>query len=215
MKTKEEIAAYQKEWYQKNREKIAAQRETPEAKERKAADDRARYLAENPDAKEICNGTPAERFEFYYDPFQTIPVDLERAVPGYVYFEPCRVGWKGSTNKGYPRMKDDNGKTVLVHRWRWTELHGPTPEGMELRHLCNNGNLGCLTISHMQLGTHSENEADKIAAGTAGRKLTVEAVREIRGNPDKLTQRELGLRYGVAWSAISDIINRKRYREVA
>ena len=33
MKTKEEKAEYHKEWYQKNREKIAAQRETPEAKE--------------------------------------------------------------------------------------------------------------------------------------------------------------------------------------
>lgn len=204
--TPEEKAAKGKEWREKNRERIAAR-------------DRARYLAKNPNAKELFTGTPEERFNHFFDPTITIPVDFDRCVKGHVYWAPgCYVGWSGSRNgMGYPQMKDGNGKTVMVHRWLYERENGPIPKGMELRHLCNQGDLGCLnglTLGHLKLGSAAENAADRIAAGTTGRKLTPEAVREIRENPDKLLHRELGLRYGVSGPGISRIINRKLYREI-
>lgn len=52
-----------------------------QTKEEIAARKRAKLLEKNPDAKERVIGTPAERVEFYYDPFETIPVDLENLTP--------------------------------------------------------------------------------------------------------------------------------------
>lgn len=199
---KEKKAAYNKEYREEYREKIAANA-------------RARYLTKHPDARELFLGTPEERFDHFFDPTITIPVDFDRCVKGHVYWAPgCYVGWSGNRNSdGYPMMRA-NEKIVTVHRWLYEREHGPVPEGLEVRHLCNQGGLGCLTLDHLRPGTRAENIADRIAAGTTNRKLSPEAVREIRSNPDKLTQVELGRRYGVCHQAISFIILRKTYREI-
>lgn len=87
------------------------------------------------------------------------------------------------------------------------ELVGrPRPgPGVENRHLCGRGR--CCNPRHLRWGTHAENEADKVAHGTAGRgtnhhraKLTDEAVVAVRASSEPLAV--LAARYGVGYSTI-------------
>jgi len=74
--------------------------------------------------------------------------------------------WTGSKdNKGYGRFRY-SGTTVPAHRFVYEMEVGPIPDGLEMRHHCNNGHLGCVTPSHLVPGTRSENLIDLSYAGT-------------------------------------------------
>ena len=176
---------------------------------------RAQLLEKNPDARKNVTGVAAERFEHYIDADVTVPVDLTRAVPGCPE-EPCLTGWTASRNQdGYPQMKV-NGTMVKVHRWLYEQEHGPIPKGMEIRHLCNNGHLGCLQIHHLQAGTMTENQADRIAAGTTRRSLSADQVRGIKvmvkiGYTD---YQQLADWYRTTKGTIGRIVRGETYKEV-
>lgn len=80
--------------------------------------------------------------------------------------------WTGSKgNKGYGQFKErlfpGSGGTKLKHVKAYRasyELHrGPIPEGMLIRHLCNNP--ACINPEHLALGTNQDNVNDKMKAG--------------------------------------------------
>lgn len=119
------------------------------------------------------------------------------------------------TKEGYGRTQVD-GKRMYAHRRVWVQTNGEIPEGLIIRHLCNNP--ACINIEHLALGTIADNNNDKVLAGTTNRgskcnlaKLNQEQVLEIRKiHAEGLaTQKELAKKYGVHQSAISRIINRK------
>ena len=173
---------------------------------------RARTLRENPDAKELCVGTLAERFAYYFDANVTEPFDQSISVPGCPN-APCRVGWKGARNSdGYPQMRA-NEQTILVHRWLY-ELHrGPIPVGYGVRHLCNRK---CLTLSHLSADTHTQNMADKVAAGTAGRGLSVEQVRTIlRLKAEGESYSGIARGIGCTQGTVRQILNGETYKEIS
>lgn len=72
--------------------------------------------------------------------------------------------WTGPKNSdGYGRITV-NGKDEYIHRLAWTMVNGPIPEGMVIRHFkCDNP--PCADLSHLRLGTHADNVADKMAKG--------------------------------------------------
>jgi hypothetical protein len=114
----------------------------------------------------------------------------------------------GCTNKGYGALRV-NGRSTYAHRFGYEQLVGPIPDGLFVRHTCDNP--PCQNPAHWVVGTHIDNMADKIARDRQSRgiwhgraKLTEDEVREIRTS--SLTRAELAMYYGVSWSLIDQIL---------
>lgn len=64
---------------------------------------------------------------------------------------------------GYGQVKR-GGKTILAHRWVWSEKHGPIPDGAVVMHTCHR--RSCVNLDHLQLGSQSENVIASVQIGT-------------------------------------------------
>jgi hypothetical protein len=53
-----------------------------------------------------------------------------------------------------------------AHRVAWELTNGPVPAGLEIRHKCDNRR--CVNLSHMELGTRSDNVNDMYRRGRQG-----------------------------------------------
>lgn len=73
---------------------------------------------------------------------------------------PCRP-WDGRRMHGYGYLPGKRG--MAVHRFTWAQANGPIPPGMCVCHHCDNP--PCYEITHLFLGTVSDNVADSIAKG--------------------------------------------------
>jgi hypothetical protein len=87
----------------------------------------------------------------------------------------------------------------------------------EVRHLCGNGHLGCVTPKHLIWGTHTENVADTILHGTIARgekhgnaKLTTFDVVAIRSDMTRF-HKELAATFGVTRRTIGDVKQRRSW----
>lgn len=83
--------------------------------------------------------------------------------------------WKGGrTHDNYGLFEAGTAKkrnTYMAHRFSY-ELHVESiPEGMIVRHKCDNP--PCVNPQHLQLGTHLDNARDKIARGRTTKKMVV------------------------------------------
>lgn len=131
--------------------------------------------------------------------------------------------WQGPLRNGYGQMwvGPEKGSKMRVHRLAWTLKHGPTPEGMDVCHRCDN--RPCCNDTHMFLGTNADNTADKVAKGRQRRgelqpssKLTAEQVADIRRRKAKgESLRALSAAFGVANSQIHRIVHREDWRHVS
>jgi HNH endonuclease len=123
--------------------------------------------------------------------------------------------WTGrGSDKGYGRWRG-----TQAHRVAYELVHGPIPDGLIVRHDCDNP--PCCNPAHLLAGTHLDNsrdaeERDRLAYGArSGKvKLTDDQVREIWSNPDRLTGAQLATRFGVASSTISYVRNGGRRQRV-
>ncbi len=70
--------------------------------------------------------------------------------------------WTGYTGSGYPLIFAD-GKKRLVGRILWEHHRGPIPDGLVVRHKCDN--TLCLRIGHLLLGTQKDNMQDAVRRG--------------------------------------------------
>lgn len=144
---------------------------------------------------------------------------LERLSKFYEEDGSCLI-WKGGCCNGHPATRH-NGKTVLVRRLLWQELHGEIPAGHIVRMTCECKK--CIEPTHMKCTTYQrlgkELGAKGIMSGpvrsaaiqrtkrkTQG-KLTIEAVRAIRASDE--TTVALAVRYGVAQAHISKVRKHK------
>lgn len=105
------------------------------------------------------------------------------------------------------------GRSWRSHRWIFSLDHGYLPP--EVMHLCDNP--GCVELRHLLPGTRDDNMADMVVKGRQrprrgelhGRaRLSDLQVRLIREEYDRggITQRELGRKYGVGKSQVSNIV---------
>lgn len=68
--------------------------------------------------------------------------------------------WKGPRyTSGYGR----SGRNRYAHREAYSAANGPIPNGMCVRHRCDNP--PCVRLSHLVIGTHAENMSDMVARG--------------------------------------------------
>lgn len=151
-----------------------------------------------------------------------------RALPAEARFwhlcgkQPGCWAWEGYTSAGYAALRR-NGKHVKAHRLSYEITHGPIPDGLSVCHSCDN--TVCTNWSHLFLGTHAINMADRDAKGRQGdhageangrSKITLEQVGEIRSlwAVGGQTKRELGRQYGITDTAIAQIVNNRTWRAV-
>lgn len=85
---------------------------------------------------------------------------------------PC-VLWQGRLDKdGYgvvvssDRAERGFRRDKRAHRWVWESNYGAIPEGMVVRHKCDN--RLCVRRSHLELGTVADNNADAAARNHLG-----------------------------------------------
>lgn len=68
---------------------------------------------------------------------------------------------------GYGRLSDSDGRTkIQAHRVSWRLHHGEIPQGMLVRHTCDNRR--CVNPSHLLLGTQADNVRDMIERNRQG-----------------------------------------------
>ena len=71
------------------------------------------------------------------------------------------IEWTGSTDgHGYGQRRI-SGKLYAVHRLVWAEANGPIPDGVVIRHKCDNP--PCYNLDHLEPGTKKDNTQDMIA----------------------------------------------------
>jgi hypothetical protein len=107
-----------------------------------------------------------------------------------------------------------DGEPVLAHRFSYELEVGPIPDGMIVRHRCDNPS--CVNPSHLELGTHADNMADMVDRGRASTKgkLDEAAVRDIRDRLGKETHEEIARDYGVATSTVSHVAAGYTWKQV-
>jgi hypothetical protein len=103
------------------------------------------------------------------------------------------------------------GKTWYPHRVSYEVANGPIPEGLQIRHRCDN--RCCCNPAHLQVGTAADNTADKVARNRQARgeqtkvnRLTAASAREVVALEGQMTQDEIARRFGVARATIQRVL---------
>jgi hypothetical protein len=129
----------------------------------------------------------------------------------------CWVWTGGCNKKGYGIFAVKR-KTFFATRVMLAII-GKQNTNLEVCHKCNNSN--CVNPKHIYFGTHVENEADKILAGTTNRgcrhgmaKLKEADIPIIRKLNETLTQLQSSRLFGVHRSQIGRIISAKTWRHI-
>jgi len=130
--------------------------------------------------------------------------------------------WQGYKDpNGYGRLNVNN-VPKLAHRLSWEIEHNVTLSPQE--HVCHKcDNPSCVRPSHLFIGDHAANMADKMNKGRhvygigqgeahGCSKLTENDIRAIRSSAE--TGVALARQYGVSTTNISDIRNRRIWRHV-
>jgi|1185.fasta_scaffold02358_2 hypothetical protein len=71
--------------------------------------------------------------------------------------------WQGTRRrKGYGQISAE-GRVVSTHRLAYRLAHGEIPDGMVVRHRCDNP--PCINPDHLEVGTHADNSRDMVERG--------------------------------------------------
>lgn len=121
--------------------------------------------------------------------------------------------WKDCLCNGYGRPKI-NGELVLAHRYSWSLVNGPIPEGMLILHKCDNRK--CVNPAHLYCGTYSNNRQDQgnrnptssIAEGLGKAKLSESEILSIRKiwKEENISYARLAKLFNVNYMTISHIV---------
>lgn len=126
--------------------------------------------------------------------------------------------WRyGSTKDGYGEYRIGDSSGDVSSRVAYRIATGPIPNGMVVRHTCDN--RLCCNPSHLVIGTHADNVADRVARGRSAKGeshgksvLNEMLVRVIRSSP--LSDKYFADRLGVHEDTIRDVRSRKTWSHV-
>lgn len=113
---------------------------------------------------------------------------------------PCWLWTAAPDGKGYGAFSDTGRVVVKAHIWAWEAEHGPTPDGLELDHLCRV--KLCVRPSHLEAVTHGENVSRARKARTRcrrGHDLTDPANVRIRQRDGARICRACAREHDAAW----------------
>lgn len=116
------------------------------------------------------------------------------------------------SNGRYYNIKRNN-KIMLLHRYVYESYHEEIPNGLIVRHKCDN--VLCINPNHLVLGSHQDNSNDKVERNRQAKferngasKLSNNDVLNIRKlYKDGVMQRNIANMYDVTDSTISMIVN--------
>ena len=131
----------------------------------------------------------------------------------------CWEWQRGRHVFGYGLVTWD-GATRRAHRIAYTLTKGAIPEGLVVRHSCDNP--PCCNPSHLALGTPAQNNQDKIDRGRQARgeaanigKLTEADVRKILLlRSQGVSLKRIAPQFGVTFSTIGHISQRRTWTHV-
>lgn len=126
----------------------------------------------------------------------------------------CWMWMASAGNSGYGHI-GIGGKTVDAHVISY-ELHfGTVPNGMDVRHTCDN--KLCVNPRHLILGTRSDNMMDFYDRNYPKKgNLSERDVRNIVSlcKQNMMSQKEIGEIFGIPQQRVSKILNGKTYKRV-
>ncbi|WP_336715353.1 HNH endonuclease [Arthrobacter sp. USHLN218] len=160
------------------------------------------------------------------------PNALKRTQPGATPFEILKHnGWSepsggcweysGSRDKGGYGVLKSSGKMYQAHRVAYQELVAEIPEGLLLRHTCDNP--PCINPKHLIPGTQKDNMQDalkrkRIVNGerSANHKLKDSEVAQMRAlhTTGRFTQAALAEKFKCSRTQVSNILSGKRRANV-
>jgi len=142
----------------------------------------------------------------------------KRKTKKILYYVDCNGCWictSHSTDRdGYYRL-GRNKKTYRLHRYIYTIEYGKIPEGLIVRHKCDNP--ACINPEHLEIGTIMDNIMDREFRGHGAKgirngmcKLREEDVKNIR--KDNRSFIKIAKEYQMHPATISGIKNRKIWK---
>lgn len=103
---------------------------------------------------------------------------MNRMLKKIIIVDDCHL-WQGClTPDGYPRVNRGGNVNARGHRYFYEQLHGAIPEGLVVRHVCDNPL--CLNPDHLTLGTVLENVQDRSERARTNNHVTDEQVSLIK-----------------------------------
>lgn len=127
----------------------------------------------------------------------------------------------GAKTEGYG-VKKVNGKTIRAHRLVYCQSIGRSLEsikGLVVMHVCDN--RGCINPAHLKLGTHADNQHDKVDKNRQAKgekcgnaKLLDSQVKSIKYLLPYFTNLHLGKSFGVHQMTISKIRTGKTWGHI-
>jgi hypothetical protein len=124
--------------------------------------------------------------------------------------------WNGTlTRRGYGVISRGTGTQIRAHRVSYVLEHGPIPDGLLVRHTCDNPR--CVNPKHLLVGTNYDNAQDAVGRGRmaagerSGRaKLTAAQACQIRDGGESPSW--VAKKFGINESAVRKIRTGERWR---
>ena len=141
----------------------------------------------------------------YKDPVNAAKVLLARTTA----VETGCMLWRGSkTKEGYGKIVPLGAKTLL-HRYIYTHLLGPIPEGLLVCHKCDIP--ACINPAHLFVGTIGDNNLDCARKGRRANQLsqgTLDVIHELLASG--LKQYQVAIKLNIPRSTISNAVLNSR-----
>lgn len=115
-------------------------------------------------------------------------------------------------------MTSYNGVSMGVYRHIYIECFGEIPDGMIVRHKCDNGS--CINPEHLELGTEQDNKDDMVKRGRSvkgeknGNTKITEGIAYFIKNDTEHTAKEICEKFGIAMRQVMRIRSGERWSHV-